>query len=174
MSAKLSIEKVVSNLEHREVFLRQQQAFHAQQEIHHRDRRAAYDAELETVLKSLEVFRAALALAEDPALEDLTQLSAPVPAALDEATLPPPNRLMVSRLLRLVVETPGLLEEPFGPTAVAAEVNRRFPNRLKEPVGPRPASDVLRRMLAEGDLQRVRKGKASHEALYRRTPTRSG
>jgi hypothetical protein len=168
MSAKLSIEKVVSNLEQREAFLRQQKDFHAQQESHHGEQRAACAAELETVLKSLEVFRAALALAEDPAL-----LSVPAPAAQDEATLPPPNRLMVSRLLRLVVESPGLLEEPFGPTAVAAEVNRRFANRLREPVGPRPASDVLRRMLAEGDLQRVRKGKASHEALYRRTPARS-
>lgn len=168
MSSKPSIEKVVSNLEQREAFLRQQQAFHAQQEVHHREQRSAYAAELETVLKSLEVFRAALALTEDPTL-----LSAPAPAALDEATLPPPNRLMVSRLLRLVVESPGLLEEPFGPTAVAAEVNRRFADRLREPVGPRPASDVLRRMLAEGALQRVRKGKASHEALYRRTPGRN-
>jgi len=117
MSAKPSIEKVVSNLEQREAFLRQQQDFHAQQEIHHREQRTAYAAELETVLKSLEVFRAALALSQDPTLEDLT-LSAPVPAALDEATLPPPNRLMVSRLLRLVAETPDLLEEPFGPLAI--------------------------------------------------------
>ena len=41
MSSKLSIEKVLTNLEEREVFLRRQQAFHAQQEVHHREQQAA-------------------------------------------------------------------------------------------------------------------------------------
>jgi hypothetical protein len=60
------------------------------------------------------------------------------------------------------------LQEPFGPAAVAAETNRRFRAHLKQPVGPRTASDVLRRLVREGELQLVRKGKAHIEALYKR------
>ncbi|HEX3530634.1 MAG TPA: hypothetical protein VH988_26525 [Thermoanaerobaculia bacterium] len=167
MSSKRSIEEVLSNLETRAVFLRERQTFHAQQEVHHREQRAAFAAELEKVQQNLDAFRAAIASTAD--------LAAPgsVPVAPDEAELPPPGRLMVGRLLRLVVESPGL-EEPFGPTAVAAEANRRFPDRLREPVGSRAASDVLRWMLAEGVLERVRPGKASHEALYTRKPGGSG
>lgn len=36
----------------------------------------------------------------------------------------------------------------------------------------RRASDVLRRMLAEGEIQIAREGKAFHEALYVRRPKR--
>jgi hypothetical protein len=41
---------------------------------------------------------------------------------------------------------------------------------LRKPVGPRAASDVLRRMLAAGEIELVREGKAFHEALYRKKP----
>ncbi|HEX4961857.1 MAG TPA: hypothetical protein VF173_13520 [Thermoanaerobaculia bacterium] len=170
METKLSIEEVLSNLEARAIFLRDQEAFHAQQEVHHREQRAAFAAELAKVQQNLEAFRTALASTADLAL------LSPAPPAAGEAELPAklpaPGRLMVGRLLRLVAKSPGLAE-PFGPTAVAAEVNRRFPDRLEEPVGPRAASDALRRMLAEGELDLVRKGKAAHEALYTRRPGRS-
>jgi hypothetical protein len=89
------------------------------------------------------------------------------PAAPAEPKLPPPNRKFVSELLRRVVASPEP-QEPFGPAAVAAEANRRFQAHLREPVGPRTASDVLRRLAREGELQLVRKGKAHIEALYRR------
>ncbi len=170
MSAKLSVEEVLSNLEARAVFLREREAFHAQQEAHHREQRAAFAAELEKMQQNLEAFRTAIASTADLALPPAPES---VPSTLDEARLPVPGRLMVGRLLRLVVESSGL-EEPFGPSAVAAEVNRRFPDRLQEPVGPRTASDVLRRMLSEGELELVRKGKASHEALYTRKPDGGG
>ncbi|HEX3551706.1 MAG TPA: hypothetical protein VIA62_00580 [Thermoanaerobaculia bacterium] len=164
MSSKLSVEEVLANLEQRAVFHREQEAFHAQQEVLHREERAAHAVELEKVLQSLEAFRTVSASAVE-----LARPLAPksVAAPVDDATLPPPGRLMVSRLLRLVVQSPGL-EEPFGPTAVAAEANRRFPDRLREPVSPRTASDVLRRLLAEGEVQLARDGKAFHEALYQR------
>jgi len=170
MSSRRSVEEVLSNLEARAVFLREREAFHAQQEAHHREQRAALAAEREKVQQNLEAFRTAIASTADLALPPAP---ASVPSTLGEAKLPLPGRLMVSRLLRLVVESPGL-EEPFGPTAVAAEVNRRFPDRLPEPVGTRTASDVLRRMLAEGELELVRPGKASHAALYTRRPDGGG
>jgi hypothetical protein len=70
-------------------------------------------------------------------------------------------------MLRLVVESPAL-EEPFQAATVAAEANRRYADHLDELIGSRTASDVLRRMLAEGSLKLVRKGKGAREALYRR------
>lgn len=161
MSSKLSVEEVLSHLEERAASLRSDEAFHAQQEAHHREQRELCAAELEKVLASLEAFRTAATGAVGFAQAAGVQPAAK--AAPEE--LPPPGRLMVSRLLRLVIES---LPEPFGASAVAAEANRRFKDRLKEYVGPRTASDVLRRMLAEGALELVRKGKASHEALYRR------
>lgn len=166
MSAKLSVEEVLANLEQRAVFHREQESFHAQQEIHHREQRAVHAAELATVLQSLEAFRTVAATAVELARPIV---ASPVPAAVDEEELPPPGRLRVSQLIRRVAESPGL-QEPFGPSAVAKEFNRRYAQRLGQGIGPRTASDVLRRMRAEGWLRVARKGKAVHEALYTRVP----
>ena len=164
MGSKLSVEEVLVNLEKRAVSLREQEGFHARQEAHHREQRDLCAAELEKVQQSLEAFRAVAATA--------VELAKPVTQAVSaerakEEDLPPPGRLMVGRLIERIIEDSDL-EEPFGPTAVAEEVNRRFGRRLREPVGPRTASDVLRRLLNEGQIQLVRKGKAFYEALYRR------
>ena len=167
MSSKLSVEEVLAQLEQRAVFHREKEAFHAEQEIHHRDQRALHAAELQKVLDSLDSFRTVSAAAVDLARP------LPKPAPPVEETLPASGRLRVSRLLRQVVESPDLAE-PFGATAVAAEANRRYAKHLKERVGPRTASDVLRRMLAEGEIRIAREGRAFHEALYSRAPRRKG
>jgi hypothetical protein len=96
---------------------------------------------------------------------DLTRPAAAKPVA-DEQELPPPGRLQISRLLRSVILSPAL-PEPFGASAVAEEANRRLRDRLP-PIDRRTASDVLRRMLAEGAIRLAREGKAFHEALYTR------
>jgi hypothetical protein len=163
MSSKTSVEELLSSLEQRAASLRDQEAFHARQEVHHREQRALYAAELEKVLQTLEAFRPLAATAIDLAQPVVAR---PEPAA-EQETLPPPGRLMAGQLLRLVIESPSLTE-PFGPTAVAAEANRRFADCLPGPVSRRAASDVLRRMLAEGAIQVVREGKPAHEALYTR------
>jgi hypothetical protein len=162
MSSDLSVKEVLSHLEQRAAFHREQEAFHGEQEVYHREQRALHAAELEKVLQSLEGFRAASASAVDLAVPPLAK-----PQPMEEVELPPPGRLRVSRLLRLVVASQDLAE-PFGASAVAAEANRRFRDHLSEPVGPRTASDVLRRMLDEGELQLARAGRPSHEALYTR------
>ena len=102
---------------------------------------------------------------------DLAQ-TLPAPAAqpvaeTGEVPLPPRNRKMVGRLIKLAAKSPDL-PESFGPTDVAAATNRRFAGRLPGPVGPRTVSDVLRRMLTEGKLHLVREGKPFQEALYTR------
>jgi hypothetical protein len=169
MSSKLSVEEVMSNLEQRAAFHREQEAFHAALEVHHREQRAVHAADLEKVLQSLEAFRTVAASAVDLAVPLAPKAK---PVVVDEAVLPPPGRLMVSRLIRLVVASPDLAE-PFGATAVAAEAHRRFRNHMREPVGPRTTSDVLRRLHAEGEIKLVREGKAFHEALYARRRTGS-
>jgi len=169
MSSKLSIEDMLSQLEKREALHREREAFHAEQEVlheqqqaHHREQRAVHAAELEKVRQSLATFRAAAASAVD--LVGPVEPPAPPPV---EPKLPRPGRKFVSGLLQMAVAS-AELQEPFGPAAVAAEANRRFQAHLKEPVGPRTASDVLRRLAREGELQLVRKGKAHIEALYKR------
>ena len=169
MSSKLSIEEMLAHLEKREKHHREQEAFHAEQEVfheqqqvHHREQRAVHAAELEKVRENLATFRAAAASAVD--LVGPVEPPAPPPAA---PKLPPPGKKFVSELLRLAVEGPEL-KEPFGPAAVAAEANRRFRPHLKTLIDPRTASDVLRRLAREGNLQLVKKGKAHHEALYKR------
>jgi hypothetical protein len=169
MSEKLSIKEMLAHLEKREAHHREQEAYHAQQEaflgqqqLHHREQRAVHAAELEKVRESLATFRAAAA----SAVEVVGPIEPPPPAA---PKLPPPGRKFVSGLIRLAVIGPEL-PEPFGPAAAAAETNRRFRAHLKTLVDSRTASDVLRRLEKEGELQRVQKGKAYHEALYRRRP----
>jgi hypothetical protein len=161
----LSVKEVLANLEARVAFHRDKEAFHrdqeaflAQQMTHHREQQAFHGAEAEKVVQNLEAFRTVVAF----------EAAQPVPKAVETAGLPPPGRKMVGQLVKVIAESPDL-EEPFGPTAVAAETNRRFASRLSKPVGPRPASDVLRRMLAEGRLELVRKGTANREALYKRS-----
>jgi hypothetical protein len=139
MGSKQSIEDVLSNLEARVAFRREQedvhakqQALHAQQEAHHRGQQAFHKAELEKALQTLESFRTALTSAE---------ALAPISPKAGEISLPPPNRNMAGRLVMLAVESPEL-EEPFGPWEVTAETNHRFQDHLRKPVGPRIASDA--------------------------------
>jgi hypothetical protein len=164
MSSKLSVEEVLANLAQRVTFHRDKEVFHAQQQVHHQEQRALHAAELAKVQQSLEALQAVVPSAIELAAPVRTR-SAPTISQMD---LPPKGRLMVSRLLRQVALNPDLAE-PFGPTSLAAAVNRAFSDRLPRPVGERAASDVLRRMLADGEIQLARDGKAFHEALYVRT-----
>jgi hypothetical protein len=164
MSSKLSVEQVLTSLERRLEHHLEQEAFHARQEAHHREQRELQAAEAEKVRQGLEAFRGIAPLALDLAQPLASQSG---PAAATEEILPPAGRLMASRLVRLAVQSAA---EPFGPTAVTEEVNRRFAGRLREPLGPRMVSNVLRRMLAEEEIELVREGKPFQEALYNRTP----
>ena len=171
MSGKLSVEDVVANLEARAAFHGEQEALHAQQEVHHREQRVAHAAELAKVRQHLETFRAAAVPALELARIPLVPPSASPPPPED---LPASGRLMVSKLLRRVVQSQPD-GEPFGATAVAAEANRRFGSHLKKKaIDSRTASDVLRRLTNEGAIHLVREGKAFHEALYAKGARQGG
>jgi hypothetical protein len=165
MSSKLSVEEVLANLAQRVAFHRDKEVFHAQQEVHHQEQRTLHAAELAKVQQSLEALQAVVPTAIELAAPVVQTRSAPTIPQMD---LPPKGRLMVSRLLRQIALNPDLAE-PFSPSSLAAAANRGFSGRLPRPVGPRVASDVLRRMLAAGEIQLARDGKARHEALYVRT-----
>jgi len=173
MSAKLSVEDVLANLEARAVFHRDREAFHAEQEVHHREQRALHAAELARVQESLASFRAAAPTALEIARERVGPApeSAPDPAVLEAIEdLTASGRTPGSRRIRRVVaQWEG--QEPFGPSDIAAEVNRRYRGQLRRPIDTRAASNVLRRMHAEGRIALVRPGKAFHEALYQRGGT---
>jgi hypothetical protein len=165
MGAKLTVEEVLAHLEARVVFHREKEAFHRDQEalctqqaVHHREQRALHEAEVEKAAQNLEAFRS---VATSEAAQAVPKTAEP--------RLPPPGRKMVGQLVKLAVDSPDL-QEPFGPAAVAAETSRCFAGRLSQPVGPRTASDVLRRLLAAGRIELVREGTANREALYRRKP----
>ncbi|HSS78885.1 MAG TPA: hypothetical protein VLV54_19350 [Thermoanaerobaculia bacterium] len=170
MSAKLSVEDVVANLEARAAFHGEQEAVHTQKEAHHREQRAMHAAELEKVRQHLETFRAAAV----PALE-----LARIPVAPPSSLQPPPEerpasgRLMMSRLVRHVVQSQPD-GEPFTATAVASEVNRRYAPHMKRPISQRTVSDVLRRMANEGTIQAGSEGTAYHETRYSRGGRQGG
>ena len=171
MESAISIGDVLSRLEERAGFHREQEALHAQQEAHHREQRSFHAGEREKLEQNLEAFRSAAAAAVDLA-GSLPTVRPAEPAAIPEQDLPSPGRLMAGRLVKIVVQGRAA-GEPFGPRDVAEEANRRFADRLPQPIGSRAASDVLRRLLAEGRIERVRPGKASHEALYvKKVPVR--
>ena len=129
-----------------------------------------HGAELARVEESLASFRAAAPTALELARERVGPVpqSAPDPAvleALEDVTAPgrPPG----SRWIRRVVANWDR-QEPFGPTDVAGEVNRRYRLQLRRPVNTRAASNVLRRMHAEGRIPSSVRAKPSARPCYLR------
>lgn len=165
MSSKRSVAEILASLEGREVFHGEREAFHDSQEVHHREQKAVHAAELEKVRQRLAAFREAAASAveivDQPIEGRVETVAAVSPAVMSKLS----GRLMPSRVVRSVVASlPD--DEPFGPTAVAIETNRRHRDSLRRPLDTRTISDILRRMRAEGLLHLVQEGKAFHEALY--------
>jgi len=171
MSTDFSVAEVRSKLEARIAHHEKQASFHAQQEVHHREQNAHHLAELETVRQHFEAFKTAAF----PAAELAAEPTEPPPPA--ESPTPEEDdrdligqRLVVSKLVARVVER--LKDETFGATRVAAEVNRRYSDKLKRPVEARAVSITLRRLRGNGLLRLVREGKAAHEAVYAKPPRR--
>ena len=172
MTSKRSVAEILASLEAREAFHNEREAFHASQEVHHREQRAAHAAELEKVRQRLAAFREAAASAveivDQPPAGETETAPAVSPAVKSKLS----GRLIPSRVVRAVIATLPA-DEPFGPTAVAAETNRRHADALGRPLDTRTVSDVLRRMRSEGSLHLVQEGKAFHEAVYAKGPRKS-
>lgn len=169
MSSQLSVAKVLANLEAQMALHKEREAFHAQQEVFHREQRALHAAGLETVTQHFEAFQAASGGAAEIAAR--VEAASQAAAAQAEEPVEPWSRGKRSQpgplVIRLIETIPA--GELFGPSYVAAEVNRRFSRALPKPLDIRLASAVLRRLVAAGWVRLVKAGKAHHEAMYTRT-----
>ena len=165
MSTAFSVAEILARLEARIAHHEQQMGFHQQQEVHHREQSAAHGAELEKVRQHFESFKAAALPAADLAGVPM----APTPAGEEkpEEDLREfiGKRIMASKLIVRAVHHLGG-DETFGASRVAAETNRRYPDKLKKPVDARKVSVVLRRLRDAGELHQIKPGGAAHEALY--------
>jgi hypothetical protein len=165
MSTSLSVAQVLANLEKKLAFHRDQETLHAKQEAFHREQRAVHGAEIEKVAQHLEAFKAVAI----PAAELATPPAPPPPPEEPDLGANP----LISRLVsRVVASRPP--DETFGASHIAAEVNRRYPTKLRRPVDPRTVSSALRRLRDTGHLHLVREGRAHHEALYAKGPRPAG
>jgi len=151
-----SIGEVMATLESRVELFKEREAYHAQQEAFHQKERTRFAAELETVSRHLEAFRAAASIAA----RDL----GPV-APMSQEDLGTASRPKLSRMVQQVLA--GVAPEArFGIRWMAQELNRRFGSRLRKPADERRISVVLRRFHRRGLLDLARRGRPHWEALY--------
>ncbi len=164
MSTSFSVAEILARLEARIAHHEERVAFHQQQEVHHREQSAAHGAELETVRRHFESFKATALPAAD--LAGVPMAPAPAgeekPEDLGEFV---GKRIMASKLIVRAIDRLGD-DETFGANRVAAETNRRYHDKLKKPVDARKVSVVLRRLRDAGELHQAQSGGAAHEALY--------
>jgi hypothetical protein len=161
VSTKFSMEELLAHFEAQMAFHKQQEAHHAEQEALHKEKKELHAAEYESVARHFEAFKATAGVAFGIA----ARMASVSEMSLQE--LPPGQPVIPSRLVAKVVERLPQ-DEVFGARKLAAEVNRRFGKAMKKPVNPQLVSAALRRMLANGQVRRVREGKGQQEALYSR------
>ena len=154
MSSDLSIAQVLVDLEAQIRQLEGQEAFHAQQEVFHREQRARQAGELAMIRERYETFKTAATAAGEVVRRVKVE-------GADESAPPVTISKMIGRIIDAKVKG-----ERFTPSDMAGEVNDTFAKRLRRPVSSRTASVALRRLAALGHIQLVREGKAFHEAIY--------
>ncbi|HEX4965030.1 MAG TPA: hypothetical protein VF173_29750 [Thermoanaerobaculia bacterium] len=161
MNPNLSVAQLMARLEAQIAHCERQEAFHAQQAAFHREQQQLNAAELAKARERFTAFQAAAEAVHDEESTADAARQAEEDASLEITTL--------SKLIAYVVEAKPV-GETFGPTAVAQEVNARFGDRLRRPIDGRTVSVNLRRLQADGQIHRVKKGKAFREALYASGP----
>jgi hypothetical protein len=138
------------------------QAFHAQQEEHHREQRSVHAAEVEKLSSSLDVFKVAATTAVELAQRDVPQRAAPQPPAPSQDVGRRPSLTkMVKRILE--IRPAG---DVFGTKAIAREINRHYGSKLGGRVDIKQVAIILRRLQQSGRLRQVREGRPHHETLY--------
>ena len=157
MSPELSLSQVLAHLEAQIKQHREREAYHAEQEAYHREQRAREATDLAAALQSFETLKAAVGTA--------AEIAARVPPPTQK--LPPGKTKLRGTLVEQLLEdlSDG---EVFGPTRIAEELNQRYGRALTRAADTRFTSSALRRLLAAGWLELVRKGTPHHEAMYRK------
>ncbi len=160
MADEHSIQAILALLDAQITHDREKEAFHAQQEVFHREQRAQFAAELE----KLTAIRGSLQTAADTALDLVRRgaaLQPPKPSP-DIGGRRPSLTKMVTRIIE--IQPAG---KPFGPNAIARAINYHYKERAGY-VETKVVSIVLRRMATDGRVRSVRPGRPHQEALYAR------
>lgn len=169
MSLKLSVGEMLDNLERKIALHREQAALHAREEELHRGQRVLHEAELETATKYYEALKAAAVPAAEMALPPSVEPAAPTTAEESEDDAQAGLHLRLNDFIARILESRSG-SEPFGPTAMTEEINRRFRSRLDKEADVRSVSAALRRMSKKNQVHLVREGRAYSEALYAKGP----
>jgi len=155
MTPPASIERLLAQLERQLAYHREQEKLHSEQEAAHGEQRVRHAAESARISETVAALRSSLSSA-------LGLVSA---SGSGDEDLDTGHRRILTRLVARVVEE-KLEDERFGGARVTEEVNQRFPDLLRKPVGVRNVSLVLRRLADSGRIRQVRRGRPHHEALY--------
>jgi hypothetical protein len=154
----MSLEKLLAQLEQQLAEHRKREAFHSEQENAHREQREHHAREGAKIAQTVDSLRTSLTAA--------LGLVAPALAAESrDEEMDTGHVRILTRLLNRVIEGKGV-DERFGPTEMAAEVNRRFARLLRRRVEARHVSLALHRQARRGRIHQVRRGRPHHEALY--------
>jgi hypothetical protein len=168
MGTKSSVAQILAGLEAQIAHFEAQGPFHARQEAFHRAERERCESELGKLRERYKAFKKASAAAGEVVKGKAAASPARAAGAAEEDTSPMPATTLISWVVAGKAEG-----DSFGATAVAGEVNTRFANRLRRPLNVRSVSVALSRMAAEGLVKVVREGRAHHEALYARRPSKA-
>jgi hypothetical protein len=161
MSAKFSMEELLAHFEAQMDFHKTQEAHHAEQEAFHREQKERHTAEHEAVARHFAAFKDTAKVAFG-----IASRMAPISETAIQ-DLPPGKPVVRSRLVAKVLEEIPR-GEVFGASHLAVEVNRRFGKALRKPANAQLVSAALRRLHANGLVQRVREGSGRTAALYTR------
>jgi hypothetical protein len=164
MSRKLSIERVLAELEARIEHHRSQEAFHAEQEVFHQQEKVRHAAELKMVEERFATFQAAADAVTGLVPPPQEQEAEPLEKKIDDS-IPPGKGAVLSRLVARLVAAKGPTE-PFGASDITFEIQQHFGTRLKRKVDVRTVAAKLRRMARSQNIYMTREGRAFHEALY--------
>lgn len=155
-----SLADLLADLEAKVAHHRRQEGICAEQEALYRERRSFHAAELGRISQVYESLRTSAATAEEIAAQAL-------PAEPPGEDLGSPSRPKLTRMVVRVLEDKAPSAR-FGANEVTAEVNRRYAAHLHRPAEEAQVAIILKRMAENGRLQKLRKGRPYHQALYSR------
>ena len=161
MNTKFSKEELLAHFQTQMAFHKTQESHHAGQEAFHREQKERHATEHETVARHFAAFQETA----EVAFEIASRMTPVSETALQG--LAPGKPVIRSRLVAKVLEEIPQ-GEVFGAAQLAAEINRRFSKALRKPANAQLVSAALRRLHANGLVQKVREGSGRTEALYTR------
>jgi hypothetical protein len=167
MSQELSVARILTELKEQIEHSRRREAFHAEQEVFHRQQRERHAGDLQIALERFATFEAAAEAAGELVTRARQARKEKEKTAVDDSI--PAGKNVLSKLVERLVFGKDM-EETFGATVITRELLERYGTRLKREVDVRSVAAKLRRMDRGRQIHRVREGRSFHESLYRRGP----